>query len=288
MALSELRHRAVGVLAVDQRQVDIGRYLPAERFIQQVVLRRGAQVLRAADDVGDGHGVVVDDVREVVGRVAVLLDQDLVLQLAVLDRDLAEYRVREGRRALGRHLLADNIGDARVQILLYLLVAEVAAVAVIAAADGLFLELFEPLLGAEAAVRLALFDELFGVGQVHILSLALHIGAVVAADVGAFVVDKSRGFQGVVDNVYRAFYISFLIGVLNTQDEGAALTFRYQIFIQRRSQVADVHEARRTGRESCSYFTHSDIPRRSVCDIFCISCPSRTSRGRWARAFSSY
>ena len=108
--------------------------------------------------MGDAHGVVVDDVREVVGRVAVLLDQNLILQFAVIHRDCAEHRVRKGGGAFDGHLLSDDIGDARVQFFLYLFFTEIAAVTVIAAADSLVLDLFQTLLGAEAAVRLALAD----------------------------------------------------------------------------------------------------------------------------------
>ena len=63
------------VLAVahDGGAVDIGRDLPAERLVEQVVLRRGGKVLAAAHHMGDAHEMIVDDVGEVVGRQAVAL-----------------------------------------------------------------------------------------------------------------------------------------------------------------------------------------------------------------------
>ena len=126
--------------------MDIGRYLPAERLIEEVVLRGRAEVLAASDDVGNAHRVVVDNVREVVGGVAVGFYQDLILQLAVLDGDFAEYRVGEGRAALDRHFLADNIGHALSEKAVDLLLRKVAAVSVVAAADGFLLDFLEPLL----------------------------------------------------------------------------------------------------------------------------------------------
>ena len=96
VALGELGHRAVLVLAHNQGQVDVGGNLPAEGFIQQVVLGGGGQVLAAPHHVGDVHQVVVDDVGEVVGGVAVRLEEHLVLDLLVLNGDGAEHRVLKG------------------------------------------------------------------------------------------------------------------------------------------------------------------------------------------------
>ena len=188
VTLAQLGHVAFLVLAHNQRQVNVGRNLPAEGFIEQVVFRRGAEVLGAADNVRNAHGVVVNDVGEVVGRVAVGLNQNLILQLAVLDGNLAEHRVGEGRAALSGHFLTDNVGRSLGEQAVNLLLRQIAAVTVIAAADGFVLDFFQPFLGAEAAVSLALGNQLFRVGKIHILALGLHIGTEVAADVGTFVV----------------------------------------------------------------------------------------------------
>ena len=198
--------------------------------------------------MGDAHGVVVDDVRKIVGGIAVGLDEDLILQLAVLHRDVAEHRVRKGRAALGRHLLTDDIGNALVKLLPDLLLRQIAAVAVVAAADGLALQPLQTLLGAEAAVRLALSDQLFGIGQIHLLALRLHIGAKIAADVGTLVVLQACQLHGMINNVHRAVNQPFTVGVLDPQNKLAALRLRHQIFIQRRAQVAHVHKAGGTGR----------------------------------------
>ena len=55
----------------DQRHVRELRHRRAERLVQQHLLRRVRDVIVAADHVGDRHVDVVDDDREVVGRVAV-------------------------------------------------------------------------------------------------------------------------------------------------------------------------------------------------------------------------
>ena len=96
-------------VAHDRRAVDIGRDLPAEGFVEQVILRRGGEIFAAADDVRDAHQVVVDDVGEVVGGQAVGLQENLILHLLVLDRNVAEGGVVERGAALVRDALPDDI-----------------------------------------------------------------------------------------------------------------------------------------------------------------------------------
>ncbi len=70
--------------------------LPAEGFVEQDVLGGGGDPLFGADDVGDVHEVVVDDVGEVVGGEAVGLHEDLVVDVGVLEGDVAAELVAEG------------------------------------------------------------------------------------------------------------------------------------------------------------------------------------------------
>ena len=168
--------------------MDVGGNLPAEGFIQQVVLGGGGQVLAAPHHVGDVHQVVVDDVGEVVGGVAVRLEEHLVLDLLVLNGDGAEHRVLKGGGARQGHLLPDDVRRARVQQPLDLLLGQIPAVPVVAADALLVVQGFQPLLGAEAVIGLALLHQLLGVGLVQILALALDVGAVGAAHVRALVV----------------------------------------------------------------------------------------------------
>ena len=265
VALRELRDGAVLVLAHDQRQMHVGRLLPAERLVKQVVLRRRGQVLAAAHDVRDVHQVVVDDVCEIVRRVAVRLQQDLVLDLLVLDRDRAVHRVLKRGRAVERHFLADDVRRAGVEQPLHLLGGQVAAVAVVAAEGVRRVDRLQPLLRAEAVVRLALPDELLRVGLVKILALALDIRAVCAADVGAFVVLEADLLQRAVDHVGRALHIALLVRVLNAQHKGAALRFCDEILVQRRPEIADVHEAGRARRKACAYHKNHQSCQNTKC-----------------------
>ena len=63
--------------------------LPAEGLVEQDVFGGGGDPLFGADDVGDLHEVVVDDIGEVVGGEAVGLHEDLVVDVGVLEGDVA-------------------------------------------------------------------------------------------------------------------------------------------------------------------------------------------------------
>ena len=81
---------ALGDLALveiaQQRHVPEARQLPAEGLVEQDVFRGGGDPLLGADDVGDPHQVVVDDIGEVIGGEAVGLHQHLVVDVVVRRR----------------------------------------------------------------------------------------------------------------------------------------------------------------------------------------------------------
>ena len=249
---------ALGELAVlvlhDRGQVDVDRLLPAKGLVEQVVLGRGGEVLVAAQHVGDAHGVVVDDVGEVIGGHAVGLDEDVVVQLGAVHGDVAvEHVVKGGLARLG-HVLPDDVGDARVELGLDLLGGKVQAVLVVLPGLALGLgrgaALGQLLLGAEAVVGLALCDQLLGVGQVHVLALGLDVRAVVAADVRSLVPEEAAVAQRVVDDLRCAGHEPLLVRVLDAQDELAVVLLGEEIGIERRAQAAQVQIPGGAWRES--------------------------------------
>ena len=66
----------------------------AERLVEQHLLRRVRDVVVAADDVRDLHVDVVDDDRQVIGRVAVGAEDDEVLDVLVVEVDRAVHEIR--------------------------------------------------------------------------------------------------------------------------------------------------------------------------------------------------
>ena len=250
-----LGHLAV-LVAHDGRAVDILRDGPAEALVQEVVLRGGGQILAAAHDVGDAHEVVVHDVREVVGGQAVALQEDLIVKALVLDRDVPVNFVVEGRGALMRDALADDIGTALGGETVGLLAAHVAA-GIVAP-----VKLAAVLLGlgllAEAAVGVAALHQKLGVFLVERAALGLDVRGDGTADVRALVMLEVALGHGLVDHVHRALDQTALVGVLDAQDELALAVAGDEIRIERRAQVADVHVARGRGREARAHLAGRD------------------------------
>ena len=164
----------------------------------------------------------------------------------------------EGDGALLGHLLTDNIRDAGSKLLLNLLGGQVAAVAIIAGRHAGSLlngaDLLQPVLVAEAVVGCALFHQLQRVVLEHSHALALDIGTDRTADVRPLIPDQAGFLQGVVDDIHRTLDIPLLVGILNAQDELAAVAARPEIGIQRGAQVAQMHIAGRAGRKARADF----------------------------------
>ena len=78
------------------------RRLVAQRLVQKQVPGRAGYPLLGPDDVADFHGVVVDDIGQVIGRVAVRLQQHEVVDGAVLEDDIAADQVVESGLPLQR------------------------------------------------------------------------------------------------------------------------------------------------------------------------------------------
>jgi hypothetical protein len=97
------------VRVAQQGQVTEDRQLPAEGAVELDVLGKGRDPLLGPDDVGDAHEVVVDHVGEVVGRMAIGLQEHLVVDLGVSDDDIAAQQVMGHGLALGRHGEADDM-----------------------------------------------------------------------------------------------------------------------------------------------------------------------------------
>ena len=244
----------MGRVAHDGRHVNVLGDLPPEGLIQQIVLGRGGNVLQAAHDVGDAHQVIVNDIGEVVGGHAVLLDEHHIIQGIVGEGHVAEHQIIVAGFAGGGGILADDVGGACVQLGLDLLGGEPQAVLVVlehlAPRLGGGAALLELALGAEAVVGVPALDQLLGIGQVHVLALGLDVGAVIAADIGAFVPVDAAAPQGIVDDLGCALDIALLVGILNAQDEFAAHLLGKQVAIQGGAQSAQVHKARGGRRKS--------------------------------------
>ena len=207
------------------------------------------------------HQMVVDDIGKVIGREAVRLDQDHVVKLGIFHRDVPVDIVVERRRSLERDIEADDMRNACLKLLLDLLLRQMQTVLVIAAdllAANLRPERIEPLLRAEAVIRLALFDQLLGIFLIDALSaaLGLDIRSDAAVLVRALVIFDAGILQCLVDNVYCTFDEPLLIGVLDAEHKRASRMLCDQIRIKSCAKIADMHSACRTRCKSGFYHSH--------------------------------
>ena len=247
------------VLIGDERAVHILRNLPAEGLIETIVLRARAQVLVAANDMGDAHQMIVDDIGEIIGRIAVGLDEDHVIELGVINGDVSVELVVEGRRALGRVVLTDDIRHAGCELCLDLLLREGEAVLIIV--HDLFavyggLQGLEALLRAEAVVCLALIDELLRILHIDALctTLGLHVWTTVARLIRGLIRDQAGVGEGFIDELDGPLDEALLIGILDPEEEITTLMLRDEVGVECGTKVTYMHSS---GRGRC--ISRSDL-----------------------------
>ena len=95
MSLAEARL----VRSENQRHVGKLRQDRAQRLIKLDLPGRIGEMIVAANDVGDLHVDVVDDDTKVIGRGAVGAGDDQIVQLAVVEHDVAFDHILDDRRA---------------------------------------------------------------------------------------------------------------------------------------------------------------------------------------------
>lgn len=223
----------------------------AEGLINHDLARSIGKVVIAADDVGDLHHGVVDDGREVVRGRTVGAEDDKVVELLGIEGHLAmDSVVDDDVAAVLGHLDAQDVGLAGLDAAARLLGIEIAAAALIALEGvlallrGLAIGL-ELLLGAEAGIGLTLIPELLGGLLVQVQALGLGIGAKVAAHLGALVPVKTQPTHGAQDDLRVLVSGTGGVGVVDAQDERAAVCAGKSPVIDSGAGAADVQLARR-------------------------------------------
>ena len=233
--------------AQDHRHVGELRYRIVEGLVAEDLLGRVREVVVAPDDVSDLHRHVVHDHAEVVGRRAVGTHEDPVVELAVLEGNGAvDQVVDDGRPRVGNA----QPQRARRQ-------AAVAAAARVAerllACLGRLALLLEHLGRAVAVVRPAGVEEASRVVAVEVEALGLPV----AGRRRALVPIELEPPERVDDEADVLVGRARPVGVLDPEDEDAAVTARVEPVEQRRARAADVQVPGRAGREA-----HADARRR--------------------------
>ena len=232
--------RPVG--AVDQRYVGEGRPLPAERGVDLALAKGIGQMIVAANDVRDVHVVIVHDDRQRVGRRSVGTQQDHVVELVVGDGHGSLDRVLDRRLPFERRPETDDRLHVRRRIR-RIAVAPRSVVqprpAFGAGSDAHRLELVRP---AVATIGHALGEQATG-------HFGMTLRPVCLADGLAVPVQTEPG-QPVVDGRHGRFRRTRAVGVLDAQQEAAAMTPREQPVEQGRAGAAHVQMPCRRGSET--------------------------------------
>ena len=247
MALGEL----LTVGAQDHGDVGERGHGRAEGLVDHDLARGVGQVVVAADDMGDLHHGVVDDGREVVRGRAIGAEDDKVVELLGVEGHLAVNSVVDDDVAavLG-HLDAQDVGLAGLDAAAGLLGIKIAATALIAL-EGVLALLrglavgVELLLGAEAGIGLALVPKLLGGLLVQVQALGLGIGTIVAAHLGTLVPVQAKPTHGAQDDLRVLVGGTGGIGVVDAQNERAAVCAGESPVIDSGAGAADVQLARR-------------------------------------------
>ncbi|MNI13791.1 hypothetical protein D3C73_670280 [compost metagenome] len=191
------------------------------------MLRHRCQPLLAAGDVGDLHQVVVDDVCHVIGRHAVALDEHLHVNRIPRDRDVAINAVGKVAGSLGRDFHAHDGafagGHLRSDFFRSQMQAETVVFRWLAGGALAFAHLLKPLGRAEAAEGMALVEQVLCERLVHVLALGLAVRTVGAADIRAFRPFQARPFQRIQNPLLEFERRAGGIGILDAQDELAAI-----------------------------------------------------------------
>ena len=101
----------------NQGQMHVNRYLPAKGIIQTYILRGRGKVFVASYHMGNVHSVVIHYVCKIVGGIAVGFNQNHVIQLAVVDRNVSVQLVMECGGSFRGVVLPDDERLTLLQIL---------------------------------------------------------------------------------------------------------------------------------------------------------------------------
>ena len=207
---------------------------------------RGEQVL-AAQHVGDAHERVVDGVDQGVERVAIGAHDDVVGHVLATEGQLATDEVIPGPILIGHGEAGDGAATLGLEGCALLGSEVAAATGVALGAPGrpgsLALSL-ELLGGAVAGIGVPGLDKPARDVGVDVHALGLAVGAVGSADLGTFVPVQAQPAQGVEQHEVGVLGVALGVGVLDAEDEGAAVVACEGPVEERGARHADVGIAR--------------------------------------------
>ena len=252
-----LRELALAVGFQQQRQVGKLRHgvLPSEGLVEQHVEWGRGKPFLAADDVGDFHEMVVNDVGQMIGGQLVgTLEEHLVVEYLALDDHLAADEVVHVDFLSRLHQEAHHILLAVLYKLVDLLLRHGERVAHHAAGRGVVLEILylvalglQFLGGVEGDVCLAGLEQLVYVFLIDVAALALPVWSVLAAERHTLVELDAKPAERFDDIILGSGNKTIAVGVLDAEHQVAVVLAGEQVIIQGCTHASNVQSTRRTG-----------------------------------------
>ena len=181
--------------------------------------------------------MIVYNIGKVIGRIAVRLDQDHIIQFRIINSNVSVNFIMKSGSSLCWIILPDHIRNSCRKLFFHFFLRQGKAVLIV---NGNFFSLYnlcfqacKALLVAETVIGLSLFNELLGIGKVNplFLSFRLYIRTYASILIRSFVMDQTCFLQGAVNDLYRSFHITLLIGILNSENEISSFMLCNQIRI---------------------------------------------------------
>ncbi len=238
-----------------------------ERLVDQQLLGRVRDVIVAADHVGDAHVHVVGHHAQVIGGLAVRAEQHEVFELRGVEADLAVHGVGERDGALVGHAEADGAWRAGRFTASYLFGRQLergvrAGVGRRLAAFGGVAQRARLLGRAVVEVGVAAAHELLGNLAVTVVPLRLEVRSVGPAHIRPFVPGQPEPAEPVEDARHHLVRGALGVGVLDPQDERAAMPTREQPIEQRGTRAAHVQVAGGGWGETDTHGGHDNDTRK--------------------------
>ena len=119
------------VSAQDQRDVTKLRYFPTQSTINGNLARRVRQVLFRPYNVGNAHGVVVDNYGIVVDRKPIRFDDNIVANASGIEGYMTSHHIVKGIGFIGRNAQTNGIRTAFCFILSLFFCGQMSTVAIV-------------------------------------------------------------------------------------------------------------------------------------------------------------
>ena len=213
--------------------------------------------------MGDLHQVVIDDVGKVIGRQFVgTLVEDLVVEDGGIDFHLTTDEVIHDDILAWFDEEANDVGLAGSDELLGLVETQAQRITHLTTGRGIVLEVgsslacsLKLLLVIKSIVGLAGIQEHLHIFLVDLATLRLTIGAIIATKGDTFVKLDAEPLERLEDVLLGTRDEALAVGVLNTEQELAAVLTSKKIIIQTGADTANVKRARRRWRKAHNNWT---------------------------------